>query len=107
MTTQQSIIYLTDAEFKQALAVLNAMLGRDVSKPPTETYREVKDAIVEHFANTHLEFTIVHRLGIANYTYSITHHGSTYVLRRGQDLIAEAGLIDRLITQLFVDWNGS
>ncbi len=102
-------VYLDPEEARQAIAVLSAMLSRDVSltrsksskpaadpKPVYNNYREVKDVITEHFANSNLQFTITHRMYICMYTYTITHHGETYVLRRGTEIIAEAGLIDRL-----------
>lgn len=86
-------------------------MRRTITAKPTKinakglTYRQIQDAVADHFAANSSSFTVVKKIAMFNYSFVISKAGGHYTLRKGEDVVDTKGSVSTITTVMLDSWN--
>lgn len=69
-------------------------------------YRDVADTILKQFEDPNTRTVkVTKKIGIINYTFTISRCLGEYTLRKGETILGTKGTARNIITMMLDDWN--
>lgn len=74
----------------------------NVANANVVNYRAVREMAEAHFAKSHPSaFYCKKKIGIVNWVFEVTRMDGHYTLRQKENVVAESGTLDVILTRLF------